>query len=218
MTAFVLIFFQSFISIFVIVNPIGILPVVLSLTSDMKPLEKASAIRKSCITAFVVLLVTAIGGGAIFSLFQITLGALRIAGGIFLFILSISMLYGRHTKAKVNDIERKEFDDDDEDVEDVAITPLGIPVIVGPGAITVTMGLMEQAHTSLEIGALFLAITLAIFTTFILLRGGSSISKYMGKSGLRTMTRIMGLVVSVIAVQFVINGISDALPQILGKQ
>ena len=217
MTAFALIFFQSFISIFVIVNPIGILPVVLSLTSDMKPAAKASTIRKSCMTAFSVLIVTAIGGGAIFSLFQITLGALRIAGGIFLFILSISMLYGRHTKAKVNEVERKEFDDDDEDVEDVAITPLGIPVIVGPGAITVVMALMEQAHTSLEIGSLFLAITLAIFTIYILLRGGSNISRYLGKSGLRTMTRIMGLVVSVIGVQFVINGISDALPQILGK-
>ncbi len=217
MNAFALTFLQSFISIFVIVNPIGILPVVLSLISDMKPGEKASVIRKSSLTAFMVLVVTGLAGGAIFALFQITLGALRISGGIFLFILSISMLYGRPTKAKVNDIERKEFNSDDDDEDDVAVTPLGIPVIVGPGAITVTMGLMEQAQSSLEKGAVFLAIILALFTTYLLLRGGSSISKYLGKAGLRTMTRIMGLVVSVIAIQFVINGISDALPQILGK-
>ncbi len=217
MTEVALTFLQAFIAIFVIVNPIGILPVVLSLISDMKSEEKVAAIRKSSFTAFMVLVVTGLAGGAIFAIFQITLGALRIAGGIFLFILSISMLYGRPTKAKVNDIEREEIDAEEDYYDDVVITPLGIPVIVGPGAIAVTMGLMEQAHSILDKGAVFLAMVLAMLVTYLLLRGGAGISRFMGKAGMRTMTRIMGLVVSVIAIQFIINGISDALPQILGK-
>ena len=210
---YALLLLRAFIAIFVIVNPFGILPIVLPLISDYTPEERKRVLRKGVITAFFVLLITALAGELIFALFQITLGALRIAGGIFLFILSLSMLYGRQPKAKINQAEREEFEEE----EDVSITPLGIPIITGPGSIATMMGLMEQTHSLTQKAIVIGAIPLIVISTYIILRSGDRVATYMGKAGLRVLTRIMGLIVAVVAIQFVINGIRDVLPQILAK-
>jgi MarC family membrane protein len=206
-------FTKCAIALFAIVNPLGILPIILSLIGDQPIDEQKRSINRAMWTVFFTLMATAITGQLIFSLFDVTLGALRIAGGIFLFILAIPMLYGEQSKAKINPKERAHAIDK----EDPAITPIGIPLIAGPGAISTVMSLMEQSKTLPEKGIVLAAIIVVIATAYAILRFGTPVAKLFGRAGLRVMTRIMGLILAVIAVQFVINGIGDALPQILGR-
>lgn len=200
-------------AIFIILSPFSILPIVLALIVDQSKKDQRCTIKKASITAFFVLIVAAIGGQFIFNMFHITIGAFRIAGGIFLFIMAMSMMHGgNHPKTNMTPGERKEAQEKD----DVTYTPLAIPLIAGPGAITTVIGLMEQSHTYAAKGSVIIAVTVAVTLTYITLLFGAPIANLMGKTGLKVMTRIMGLMVSVVSVQFVINGMRDALPQILG--
>lgn len=206
-------FSKCAVAIFAIVNPLGILPIILSLIADQSAQEQRRTIWRASWTGFFTLMITAIIGQLIFQMFGITLGALRIAGGIFLFILALPMLYGRHSKGKLHPEEQQHA----AEKEDPAITPIGIPLLAGPGAISTVMSLMEQSRTLPEKGIVLVAIVVVIAASFVILRFGMPIAKLFGKTGLRVMTRIMGLILSVIAVQFVINGVGDVLPQILSQ-
>lgn len=206
-------FAKCAIAVFAIVNPVGILPLVLSLTADSPKAMQKSIIRRGTVTAFFVLLITAVAGEFIFSVFGITLGALRIAGGIFLFIIAVPMLYGEQSKTKFSRKEQEHA----EQKEDPAITPVGIPLIAGPGAISTVMSLMEQSKTFTNKGIVILAIISALVISYPILKYGFSILNLLGENGIRVITRIMGLILAVIAVQFVINGLHDAVPQIMGK-
>jgi len=206
-------FAKCVVAVFAIVNPVGILPLVLPFVVEMPADQRRRTIRKGAWTSFFVLIGAAVTGQLIFDLFDITLGALRIAGGIFLFILAIPMLYGEHSKAKMSSDEREQGTQK----EDPAITPIGIPLISGPGAISTVMSLMEESKTIPEKGLVLGAIFVTIIASYWILRYGFSVAKLFGENGLRVMTRIMGLILAVIAVQFVINGVGDVLPQILAR-
>lgn len=205
---------QCCIAIFVILNPFGNIPLVLSFTSGMDAAKRKNVVIRSSITAFVILALFALAGQFLFNLFHITIGAFRIAGGILLFVISLSMLYGERSKAKITQEEVAEAGGKD----DIAVTPLGIPLMAGPGAIATVISLMDQAkHWWPEKCLVITAIPLAILVGYYVIRLGSPIMGLVGESGLRVMTRIMGLILAVLAVQFVINGVHDALPQILHK-
>jgi len=212
-TAF-LFLIQCIIAIFVILNPFGNIPLVLSFTSGSDRSRRNHVILRSSITALIILFIFALIGQFLFNLFHITIGAFRIAGGILLFTISLSMLYGERSKAKITSDEVAEATTK----EDVAVTPLGIPLMAGPGAIATVISLMDQAHHWWPDKILVLfSIPLAVIVGYYVLRLGSPIMTLVGESGLRVTTRIMGLILAVIAVQFVINGVHDALPQILHR-
>ncbi len=211
-TELILFFIQCFISIFVILNPFGTVPVLLSLTGDLDKGARSGVALKATVTALIILLVFALGGHFVFNLFHITLGAFRIAGGILLFLISLSMLYGQQPKAKITLKEREAAIER----EDVAITPLGIPMIAGPGSIATVMSLMDQTPDMLNKGLVILAIPFTVGAGYLILRSSSWIMSFLGTNGLKVMTRLMGLMLAVIAVQFMINGLYDAFPKLLG--
>ncbi len=198
-------------SLLAIINPLSATPMYLALTDGATPEHRRRTVRSAVLTAFVVLAVFALLGGTIFQLFGITLNAFRIAGGIIFFGIGIDMLQAKRSRVKATEEEEREG----MEKEDVGITPLGIPMITGPGAITTVMVLMGQATSLLAIAAVFGAIVVVLAITWVVLSTAPRVVGFFGQTGLNVMTRIMGLLVTVIAVQFVVDGARPLLVDIL---
>jgi multiple antibiotic resistance protein len=200
----------AFPSLFVIINPLMVTSVFIALTSNATPEAKRAIIRKTTIIAFAVLLVCAISGTLLFRFFSITIGAFQIAGGIILFSVAMGMLHANAPRTKQTPEEMEEALRRD----DIAVVPLAIPMVSGPGSITTVIVLSGEAHATPNRVILFLAIAVAIAIVFVMLRNAARIQKFLGPSGLNITTRLMGLVLAAIAVQFVIHGIESVLPEV----
>jgi multiple antibiotic resistance protein len=197
-------------SLIVIINPVMVTSVFITLTSSATPEAKRAIVRKTMIIASAILLVFAISGTLIFRFFSITTGAFQIAGGIILFSVAMGMLHARAPRTMQTPEELAEA----MSREDIAVVPLAIPMISGPGAITTVIVLAGEAHAVLHMAVLFIAIVIAMAIVFVMLRNAARIQKFIGPSGLNITTRLMGLVLAAIAVQFVIHGIESALPEV----
>ena len=163
------------------------------------------------VTAFVVMAVFALVGGAIFQLFGITIDAFRIAGGFIFFGIGMDMLQARRNRGKATEEEEQEG----RVRENVGVTPLGIPMITGPGAITTVMVLMTQAGTPTRAAVVFGSVVVVLMITWAVLTAAPRVVRFFGQTGLNVMTRLMGLLVTVIAVQFIIDGARPILIEII---
>ena len=201
----------AFPSLVVIINPLMVTSVFITLTANAPPEAKRSNIRRTSLTAFMVLLVFAISGTLIFKFFSITIGAFQIAGGIILFSVAMGMHHARTTRTK----QTPEDMDEAMSRDDVAVVPLAIPIVSGPGAITTVIVLSGETRAIPSMAVLFLAIVVAMVIVFVMLRNAARIQRFMGPSGLNITTRLMGLVLAAIAVQFVIHGVESVLPEIV---
>ena len=197
-------------SVLFIVDPIAVIPTYLVITQSETTEQRAVTARRSCIAAALILVAFALGGAVIFQIFGITLEAFRIAGGLILWVVAMDMLHGqRSTQESRPEIAEARVK------EDVAVTPLAMPMLAGPGAISTIMVLAGQARTMAEKACIYAAIALTMFISWIVLRLGERLVLKMGQTGIRVMTRIMGLLLAAIAVQFVITGSRDALKGLL---
>ena len=204
---------RSFAGVFVILDPIGASSHFLALTSFHSAKQKKRIAFRSTTTALVVLILFMISGSALFRYFGITLAALKIAGGILLFTVALSMLNGKRPGSKTTPEEEQDAKKQD----DVAIIPLAIPLLSGPGAITTVMVLSGEAHDFLKAGILLGAIVVSVFIAYIVFLYSEHIKNVLRPTGIKILTRIMGLIMSVISVQFVINGIYDVIPHLLER-
>ena len=196
----------TFTSVLFIVDPIAVIPSYLVVTRSETPTQRASTAKRACFAAAILLVAFAIGGTAIFKVFGITLPAFRIAGGLILWVVAMDMLHAqRSTQESSPEIREGEVKDD------VALTPLAMPMLAGPGAISTVMVLAAGAHTIPEKMAVYTSIVVTAFLSWIALRLGERLVQRMGQTGIRVMTRIMGLLLAAIAVQFVIGGAQEAL-------
>jgi len=196
-------FIISFSSLFTLVNPIGISPVLLSITEDLSESDYNRTIKKGTIFATILLLVFACMGELIFKFYGITIHAFKIAGGLLFFRTGIDMLYANTSRTKTTPKETMEASD----INDISIAPIGIPLIAGPGAITSVMLLSYQAETLLERALFYSNIIFVLSITYFILKLAKKISKKFGTTGIRIVQRIMGLILMVLAIQFIINGI-----------
>jgi multiple antibiotic resistance protein len=206
LSAFALLCFTSLLAI---INPLSAAPMYLALTDGYTAEHRRRTLRNAMLTAFAVLLVFALLGGTIFQLFGITIDAFRIAGGIIFFGIGMDMLQAKRSRVKATEEEEEEG----RRKEDVGITPLGIPMITGPGAITTVMVLMTQAADGVRVGIVFGAVVAVLGIAWAVLTAAPRLVRFFGQTGLNVMTRIMGLLVTVIAVQFIVDG---ARPILLG--
>ena len=197
-------FLLSFSSLFALINPIGISPIVLSVTEDLNPTEYNRTIKKGIIFATFLLLLFACVGELIFKFYGITIHAFKIAGGILFFKTGIDMLYAQTSRTRTTPQEAIEAIE----TNDVSIAPIGIPIIAGPGAITSVMLISHQANTFYERVFFYFNIILILLITYFVLKVAKKISKRFGMTGIRIIQRIMGLILMVLAVQFIINGIT----------
>jgi len=201
-------------SILIIVNPLGATLVYVSLTTSLEKNTRDTVAKDACRSALLILLVVAVLGAWILQLFGISLEAFRIAGGILLFGIGMEMVYAKTSRTKMTATEKYESRDN----EDVAIMPLAIPMIAGPGAITTTIVMMNEAIvlTPLAVAILFLAIVLSIGITYYMMRHSDYIMKRVGQREYRAVNRLMGMLLIAIAVQFIITGIRTAFPLLGG--
>lgn len=200
-----------FAAIFAIVNPIGNIPVFVAITQDYTPEQKNRVIRKVCIVAASVLLAFGIFGNYIFAIYGITIPAFKIAGGMLLFSIAFNMTRGAVGRTKMTGEEHEEA----LEKEEVGVVPLGIPLFAGPGAITTVMIYISFATTSsdvlFDLSAIFLSIIATVVASYFLLHYAEPIFSRMGKSGAGAFTRIMGLLLAAIAIEFIITGTFSAI-------
>lgn len=199
----------SFVSLFTMVNPLGVIPVYVTMTSDLSAAESRRVALKASVFATLLLVGFALTGRFIFDFFNISIDSLRIVGGIIFFIIGYEMLQARLTRTKFDRTEPAEY------AEDIAITPLGIPMLCGPGAITSVILLMNESHTIGSKLALLTAVLLVMGLTHIFLLSAQQLTRLVGESAKKVMMRVMGLIVMMIAVEFFFNGIKPILKDIL---
>ena len=198
-------------SMLVIINPLMVTSVFITLTGSFPPASRRQVARKTSMVSFAVLLAFAVSGSLLFKFFSITIGAFQIAGGVILFSVALGMLHAQPPRLKQTPEELAEA----MSREDVAVVPLAIPMTSGPGAITTVIVLASEARKTPNMGVLFVALVIAIVTLWLMLSNASRIGRLLRPSGLNITTRLMGLILATVAVQFVIHGIESVLPEIL---
>jgi multiple antibiotic resistance protein len=195
-------------TLFAIVDPIGTLPFYVALTQGFSRADRDVILHRSVLVLGGVLGVFALVGRFLFQLFGFTLYAFEIAGGILLFFVAYDMLRGEITKVRLTDEDREEAI---ARRDELSVVPLGIPLLAGPGAISTVMIFEGGApNTALAVVATFVAIGITTVATFFILRYGPRILDSVGRVGIMAMTRVLGLVLAAVGVQFVINGILGA--------
>ena len=197
----------SFTSFFTLINPLGTMPVFMTMTTELSTSARNKTAKKATIVAFFMIIFFALTGQLMFNFFGISVNSLRIVGGIIFFIMGQDMLQARLTKVKVDEGKVKEY------VDDISITPLAIPMICGPGAITNAIVLMQDSDTLSKKAVLFGSVFIVLLLTYIILFSSSKLIKLLGDTGNKVMMRLMGLIVMVIAVEFFFSGLIPILQE-----
>lgn len=194
-----------FTSLFTLINPLGTMPVFMAMTSELTVAERTKTARKASLVALFTIIAFALTGQLLFNFFGISVNSFRVVGGVIFFIMGMDMLQARLSQVKIKENEVKSY------ISDISITPLAIPMICGPGAITSVIVLMEDANSLPKQIALFASVILIIWLTYIILFSSSKLIKLLGQTGINVMMRIMGLIVMVIAVEFFFSGLKPIL-------
>ena len=192
-----------FTSILFIVDPLIVIPSFLAMTQrDAVEMKRAHA-RRGAWTVAITLSLFAAAGGVIFTMFGITIGAFKIAGGILLGLNALDMVQARRSQQRETPAETAEG----MEKSDIGIMPLGVPMLAGPGAISTVMVYSAGATTIVATVALYLSIALTAWLSYLTLASATRVERRLGQTGMRILTRLMGLVLCAIAVQFVVDGI-----------
>jgi MarC family membrane protein len=197
-------------AVFFVVDPMGAVPVFVAMTHGDTERKREQMARRASLTAFVILTVFAVTGTVIFRLLGVTLGAFKVAGGILLLLTSIEMLRAQQARTRIIPEEQQEGVEKD----DVAIFPLAIPLLAGPGAIATVIALMGRAGRTLFMVPVVVSIALTCVASYAMLRTASRISRWLGITGLNVMNRVIGLIIGAIAIQFIFDGLKDTFPRL----
>lgn len=192
-------------SLFAIVDPIGTLPFFVRLTEGFSPADREIILRRAVVVLGLVLGSFALVGRFLFAAFGFTLQAFEIAGGILLFTVAFEMMTGEMTRTKLTETDREEAL---ARRDELSVMPLGIPLLAGPGAISTVMIYEGSAGGDpLSVAATFIAVGVTTAATFVVLRYGQGIFRALGRVGVMALTRVMGLLLAAVAVQFVLDGV-----------
>lgn len=192
-------------SFFSLTNPLGTMPLFLTMTHEMTEDDRKQIAKRATFVAFVILVGFTILGQVIFKIFGLSSNGFRVAGGIIIFNIGYNMLQARYSSAKVDPGGVKTA------VNDISITPLAIPMICGPGAIAQGIVLMEEADGIGKKLALLAAIIVVFILIYVILRASSRLNKILGETGINVMMRLMGLILMVIAVEIFVGGAQPIL-------
>ena len=199
---------QYLVGIFAILDPLGAIPIYLSLMADRRPEKMHHTAFKTSIAVAVILILSVWAGDALLSFFGIGIPAFRIAGGLLILIIAIAMFNARTSPAKQTNAEQIEAETKD----DIAVVPLAIPLLAGPGAISMTIVEAHQAGSIQGKLLLCAGIVAVAAVVWFVLRLAEPIGARLGTSGLNIATRVMGLILASMAVQFMANGLMELFP------
>jgi len=200
-----LFFVKALVALFTVVDPIGLVPVVLTLTAGLPTPERRRVITRAVIIAGIVMAFFGVLGRAIFASLGVTSEAFSIAGGALLFLVAIDMLFGRPSGAKETPREAREA----RMREDVSVFPLAIPMIAGPGTITTLILLVDSAgQQPLALGAIAVASAITLVAAWITMRISLRIQKAVGTTGILVVSRVLGMLLAAVAAQFILSGLA----------
>jgi multiple antibiotic resistance protein len=202
---FVLFLTTVFLGFFAMLNPIGNTPVFLSMVEEDRKTIKRVALR-SVSVAFIIIAIFSLFGHLIFRLFNITLPAFQIAGGIIVFFIGYDLLQGKQAKTQKSSIK-----DVDATYDDMAVSPLGIPLLAGPGTISTAMNFVGQGNSFLNTILIILVFAVVCAITYLMFVLSKRIAEKLTPAIIKAISRIMGLILAVIAVQMFINGIFNVI-------
>ncbi|MFL6299619.1 MAG: MarC family protein [Terriglobales bacterium] len=194
----------AFTSIFFLVDPFAAIPAFLVMTAGDDAVRRRRMAKRAAWTCLVVLGAFGLAGAWIFKIFGITLPAFEIAGGIILGLIGLDMLQARRSSTQEVAPDRREG----AEKEDVGITPLGIPMLAGPGAISTVMVLIGPKPELEQLGPVFAAIAVTSLLSYFVLASAEVVRRRLGETGIRILMRLMGLLLTAIAVQFFVNGLT----------
>lgn len=198
-----------FTTFFTIINPLGVMPIFMTMTKELDKKDRNQTAKKAILASFITLVIFAFSGQILFNFFGISVNSFRVVGGIIFFLMGMDMLQARLGTVKVKPEEIKTY------VSDISITPLAIPMITGPGAITNAIVLMEDAGTIQFKLVLLSAILLVFAITLTILLSATKIIKLLGETGNNVMMRLMGLIIMVIAIEFFLSGFKPIFQDII---
>jgi multiple antibiotic resistance protein len=206
---------SSFIAIFAIVNPMGAVTSYAAMTQGYTKVERHHVVKKAVLVAFFTLIIFALIGQLIFEFFSITVDSFRVAGGIIILLIAIDMVRGQTSPFKLSEKEKA----DAIEREQVGVIPLGIPLLAGPGAITTVMIETSKGGAPLSdpeslwwLGLILLSVTVVMAISFVILRRSDIIFDRIGRTGTKIFSRLFGLILAAVAVQFIVQGLLVLLP------
>lgn len=195
---------SAFVTLFVIVDPIGLLPIFISLTQGVPNQKRQMIAIRACVLAFILLALFAFLGEAVLGFVGISMPAFRIAGGLLLFFTAFDMLFERRTKRREDQAEEAE-----DEHPDPSVFPLAIPLIAGPGSIT-TVILLAGQSPGLNVTFLVLGVALLVLgLVFALFQTAGLLERLMGRTGINVVTRLLGMLLAALSVQFILEGLRD---------
>ncbi|MBW4984856.1 MarC family protein [Mameliella sp. CS4] len=198
-TAFLI---SAFVTVFVVIDPIGLTPMFIALTQGADAQHRRAVAYRACIIAFGLLTIFAFLGEAVLGFIGISMPAFRIAGGILLFITALDMLFERRTK-------RREDKADEEEFPDPSVFPLAIPLIAGPGAIASMILLAGAAKDALEMAGVLGVMAAVLLLVLLLFLTAGVIERALGRVGINVVTRLLGMLLAALSVQFVLDGLRN---------
>ncbi len=197
----------AFATAFTILDPVGMVPATLALTAHATPDQRRRITNRAVLVAAAIIIFMAAVGRYLLMYLGITLPAFAIAGGILLLLIAIDMLFGRPSRAKGDPQDNKDV----VDVDSIAVFPLAIPFIAGPGTIATVLLLVNLSGSSRErIVILYLAYAVGLLATWLCMRAADIVMRVLGKTGVGVLTRLLGIIMAALAVQFILNGLHEA--------
>ncbi len=198
------IFIYLFFALFSVLNPIGTVPIFVGLTQDYDKNERAKVSLWTSIDVFIILIVSFFVGQYVLTFFGITINALRISGGIIIATSGFTLLNGKFNKERgIN----KKVEQDIQERNDISLTPLAIPMLAGPGSISLLIAYYQEHHTSYEIIASSFSILVVSIAIYVILRSAHYLAKILGSSGIVAISRIVGFLTIAIGVQYIISSV-----------
>ncbi|HAS4290181.1 TPA: YchE family NAAT transporter [Vibrio cholerae] len=202
------IFLQFFLGLVAAVNPVGIMPVFVSLTGHMTLEEKNKTAATANIAVAIILFIALLAGQMLLDLFSISLDSFRVAGGLLLLSIAFSMMSGKLGEDKQNKQEKSEYISR----EQIAVVPLAMPLMAGPGAISSTIVYGSRYPNMLDTLGIILTVVAFSFCSWLLFRSAPYIVRLLGQTGINVITRIMGLILGALGIEFIANGLRNLFP------
>lgn len=196
-------FIPSFVTLFVVMDPIGISPLFMALTQGMSNSKRRAVAIRACAVAGVLLTLFAFLGESVLNFLGISMPAFRIAGGILLLLTALDMLFERRTQRRKDQSEETESD------EDPSVFPLAMPLIAGPGSIATVILLAGQGDGLAGVGLALVVMALVLLIAFVLFNAAPLLERLLRETGIKVVTRLLGMLLAALAVQFVLEGLRD---------
>ena len=201
-------YLKVFVALIALVNPLGVLPMFISLTHDFTQVQKKNAIRAASLTVVAVIVVCALLGEHIIKFFGISTASLQVSGGLLILLMALNMLNAQPGGARTTLEER----DEAEHKHTIGVVPLGIPLLTGPGAMSTVIVMAHNAKRTMDYAVIIGSGVVIAGLVWLTLQMAQPIARTLGRIGINIATRIMGLLVAAVAVEFIVDGLTTMIP------